>query len=397
MNDTKVRTVNKEWQKEHVEIHGNLEFSKLDKFPRRKIYKNIDSFKKRIISILNIKGRKGQIEEIFTAKKYKGLRVNPLLVKTAEDIIKIKDDLFKSGVDAIPLRWYLDAFIVPSKDIPLIMDLPMVKEGLVFVQNPSSYLPILALEPKFGEKYLDVCSAPGGKAALYAGLSRGKSDLYLVDDNSFRVNKKMKPILNEQRVEPKEIIICDARTLLEDGKVNPESFEKVLADVDCSSEGLINFESKRPLQTWLFKTPEQFASLQLKILIVAYRALKPGGIVVYSTCTLAPEENEGTISRFLQKTPEAILQQLEFEGEKTLDTITNWPKLKINKELEKSLRIHPDSEYMEGFFLCRIYKPLPEDDSAEGQENKRKNKQARLEKISLDTLAKEYCLSKLKT
>ncbi|MCX6701601.1 MAG: RsmB/NOP family class I SAM-dependent RNA methyltransferase [Candidatus Zambryskibacteria bacterium] len=350
----------------------------------------LGDFEKRIGKILDLGSRKGQVQEIFSAKKFKGLRVNPLLVQSAEGVKEIRDELVDHGIDVIHLAWYPDGFVVPVEHIEAVMELPMYKEGLVFIQNPSSFLPILALDPQPGEKYLDVCSAPGGKAALYAGLSQGKSELHLVDDNPFRVNKKMREVLKSQKVVPSEIIISDARHLITQGKITPESFDKVLVDVDCSSEGKINFESKDPLEQWKFKSADQFSHLQLKILLTGYEALKPGGVLVYSTCTLSPEENEGVISRFLERTPSAIVQKLLFKGQSVYDAITNWPGQDIVSEVTKTLRVDPRDPYMEGFYVCRIIKPFPEDETPEGQKNKQRNIDLANETVDLDQLGQKH-------
>ena len=353
-----------------------------------------DNFVKRMTEILKLRGRKNQVQEIFSAKTHKGLRVNQLLIRTSAEVKEIKDELIRQGIDAVHLAWYLDGFVIPAKDVPIIMSLPMSKEGLVFVQNPSSFLPILALDPKLGERYLDVCSAPGGKAALYAGLTRGKSFLCLVDDNPYRVNKKMKEVLESQKVKPEKIIICNAEHLIEQKKINIDSFDKVLVDVDCSSEGQINFKSKNPLKQWIFKSANQFSHSQLKILSIGYSALKPGGILVYSTCTLSPEENEGVISRFLKKMPDAIVQKLTFNGQKSYKPITNWAGQRMSPEVEKTLRIDPRDPYMEGFFICRIIKPLPVDNSPEGLINKQKNDDSANQIINLDQLGIKHSVLK---
>lgn len=351
-------------------------------------------FVKRMTSILGLSSRKGQVQEIFSAKAYKGLRINPLLVKTPDKVKEVRDELIKQGIDVIQLTWYPDGFVILAKDVPFVMSLPMSKEGLVFVQNPSSFLPIIALDPQPGEKYLDVCSAPGGKAVLYAGLSKGESSMCLVDDNPFRVNIRMREVLESQKVKPDKIIICDARQLFEQKKIKADSFDKVLVDADCSSEGLINFASKNPLREWAFKSAKRFSHLQLKFLSIGYSALKPGGILVYSTCTLSPEENEGVISRFLEKTPGAVVQKMSFNGQKTCNPITFWPGQQMSPEVEKTLRIDPRDSYMEGFFICRIIKSLPENDSPEGLINKQKNNEFASHVINLDQLGVKHSVFK---
>lgn len=290
---------------------------------------------------------------------------------------EVAQQLKECGVSITPLPWYKGAFLFPAEQNHLVQQSPAVAQGLAIIQNPSSYLPVLALEPEAGDRYLDVCCAPGLKASLFAQLAQGVTELWLNEFKSERV-QKLKSVLKMLEIEATKILNVDGRRLAE--PVGEKRFNKILVDAECSSEAGVNFASNAPLKGWSVEQVTCMSHLQAKLALRAYDLLEPGGILVYSTCTFAPEENEGTIDALLTKHPEALVQKLTFNAEKTSAGMTDWDDRIFSPQVRNTLRVHP-SDYMEGFFVARIYKPC-------GDEIK--DTQARDAIVNLDTVATKY-------
>jgi tRNA (cytosine49-C5)-methyltransferase len=136
----------------------------------------------------------------------------------------------------------------------------------------------------------------------------------------------------------------------------PEYFDRVLVDVPCTMEGRINCDNPKSFGFWSTGKIKELAEIQKWLLRSAISSLKPGGIAVYSTCTLTPEENEGIIDWILKKEKDAIkidkikLPNLEFDP-----PVIAWGEKKYNPEVEKTVRIKPNLT-MEGFFIAKITK-----------------------------------------
>jgi 16S rRNA (cytosine1407-C5)-methyltransferase len=319
-----------------------------------KSYDKEKLFTKRVADVLGVKA--GTVTSVLRNRPVKALRLNRARAKSSREVLAAQ--LETSGIAARPLPWYPDAFLFPAQQTELVNQLAAVRTGEAFIQNPSSFLPVFALEPAPHDRYLDVCAAPGGKAALFAGLA-GNAELWLNDKSAPRMHK-LREVLRQLAVKPARLTEFDARhlvTLL--GDVG-DGFDKMLLDAECSTEAGVNFESRNPLAGWSLEHIEELKHLQTKFAVQAYDLLKPGGIMAYSTCTFAPEENENVISNLLQRRPSAIIQKLQLKSEPTIRTLQAYQGSQYNDEVAKALRIKP-SEHMEGFFLCRIVKPTGDD------------------------------------
>lgn len=176
----------------------------------------------------------------------------------------------------------------------------LFKKGYYHVQDLSSQLCCAALEPKKGEKILDICSAPGGKAFTVTEITGDECELYACELH----DKRVKLIRNgAERLGLKSI-----KALQNDAKVYNESFpkfDKILCDVPCSGTGVIR--SKPEIKYADLKKFEGLPKIQYDILDMASKYLKVGGELVYSTCTVLKEENELVIDRFLK-------ENKDFEG-----------------------------------------------------------------------------------
>lgn len=231
------------------------------------------------------------------------------------------------------------AFNVRNLDNETLLALPMTKEGKIYVQGLTSMLPPLILAPKPNETVLDLCAAPGSKTSQLAALMNNQGKIVACEENEIRYQK----LLNTIRIQGATCVdtrYIDATLLHHE---MPEMFDKVLADVPCSAEGRIRLRDKRSYGFWSEKNIVAHAKLQRRLLRSAVACLKPGGILVYSTCTLAPEENEGMIDWLLAEYPILKTQSVEL------------PFSPIKKHLNGSVTLLPSKD-AEGFFVAKLKK-----------------------------------------
>ena len=183
---------------------------------------------------------------------------------------------------------------------------PYHEAGVYYLQEASAMAPVALLDPSPKERVCDLCAAPGGKTTQIAGRMAGGGFLLCNE-----INPKRAKILS-RNIE--RLGVANALTTNE----HPQNladryegyFDKVLIDAPCSGEGMFRKE-EAAVTDWSVETVQMCARRQAEILESGAKLLRPGGRLVYSTCTFAPEENEGTIETFLQKHPELSLQAAE--------------------------------------------------------------------------------------
>lgn len=268
-----------------------------------------------------------------------GLRINPLKI--------LGKELEETGyfhLQQIP--WVRDGFFYQEEDQPARH--PFYAAGLYYLQEPSAMTPASRLKIEPGERVLDLCAAPGGKATALGAALQGKGVLVANDISNARAKALLKNL---------EIFGIANAFVTNDipGKLaeNFEGFfDKVLVDAPCSGEGMFR-KDPAVMKTWNPERPEYFAKLQRDILKNAVRMLRPGGLLLYSTCTFAPVENEGSVSWLLENYPEMELLEIEpYEGFSRGNPV--WGNGDIR--LEKCVRIWPHKMKGEGHFLALLYK-----------------------------------------
>ncbi|MBI1907914.1 RsmB/NOP family class I SAM-dependent RNA methyltransferase [Candidatus Uhrbacteria bacterium] len=231
------------------------------------------------------------------------------------------------------------AFSVRNMTDDEVLALPLAKEGNIYVQGLTSMLPPLILAPNPNETVLDLCAAPGSKTSQLAALMGNAGKIVACEENSVRYQK----LMNTIRVQGASCV--DARnidaTLLHHEM--PEVFDKILADVPCSAEGRIRLGDKRSYGFWSEKNIVAHAKLQRRLLRSAVACLKPGGTLVYSTCTLAPEENEGMVDWILAEYPFMKAEPVAL------------PFSPITQHKNGSVTLLP-SAVAEGFFVAKLRK-----------------------------------------
>lgn len=215
-----------------------------------------------------------------------------------------------------------------------ISNIPGYKEGFWSIQGEASSLVAEILQPKEDEQILDVCAAPGGKTANIACLMKDTGKIIALDINKIRLKKVTK---NAKRLGLTSVKrhIADAKTYLADIK-----FDRILIDAPCSNTGVLG---KRIDARWN-KTQEdieKLATLQYDILNNIAKSLKKGGVIVYSTCSIEPEENLNIIKRFLEENKEFKLS----------DFATEIPFSAPDKGF---VQILPSEHNIDGFFIAKL-------------------------------------------
>lgn len=228
-------------------------------------------------------------------------------------------------------------------------------DGLIYLQSLSSLLPVLVLDPKPGESILDVCAAPGSKTTQIAMMMGNEWKIVALEQNQIRYDK----LMHNAKLQWATIVEwqkLDARHYFD--RTADETFDRILLDAPCSAEGRISLANEKTYGFWSLENIRQKAELQYELLTLAFAALKKWGTLVYSTCTLAPEENEWVISDFLEETPSASLEIIDIglsDKPWWKSGIQKFGRTEYSEELQKAVRILPSAE-TEGFFVVKIIK-----------------------------------------
>jgi 16S rRNA (cytosine967-C5)-methyltransferase len=262
------------------------------------------------------------------------LRTNTLKIKRTDLI----ERLTEKGLNPLPCSFSEEGILL--RDPPSISELPFFKEGLYTIQDEASQLVTAILDPKPGERILDVCAAPGGKTTHMAQGMKNEGEIDALDLSREKLN------LIEEGCQRLGIGIV--RTLKGDAASPlpiPEEpgFDRVLADVPCSGFGTLR---KNPDLKWR-RGPEdivRMSELQFSILRNVSKYVKKGGILVYSTCTVFHEENEDVVEQFLREDPGFQLDRIEGDlAERCRPFIRNG-----------YFKTFPPRDDMDGFFVVRL-------------------------------------------
>jgi NOL1/NOP2/sun family putative RNA methylase len=270
-------------------------------------------------------------------------------IKTTSDILET--ELTKQGFAFEKVDWYADAFILTNKSIRELTETDAYKNGFLYIQNLSSMIPSLVLDPKPNEKILDITAAPGSKATHIAALMQNSGEL-TTNDKSFKRLFKLKENLSRMGVTNAKVLNLPGESFW---KKLPEYFDRTLVDVPCSMEGRIRCDDPKSYEDWSPKKIKQLSKLQKYLLRSAVSATRVGGTIVYSTCTLSPEENEEVIEWVVNKTPDSLaVESISLPNVSLQHGLTSWKKNKF-KHTANCARIFPNPA-MEGFFIAKLHK-----------------------------------------
>src|SRR3990172_1922791 len=222
--------------------------------------------------------------------------------------------------------------------------------GYYYVQEISSMLSVLALEPQPGEFILDLMASPGSKTSQIAARMQNRGTLIANDLKLDRV-KILSATLERNGVSNAIVTQKDAIALSSKIADSQFRFDRILLDATCSGEGTLRSSPKTFLM-WNEKIVYKLSRLQKKFIANALKCLKAGGTLVYSTCTHAPEENESVIDFALKNFPVKV-ESLSLPL-KCRPGISSWEEESFSPEVEKACRIYPQDNDSEGFFVCKL-------------------------------------------
>lgn len=302
------------------------------------------------------------------------VRVNPL--RFSGDVSALVDAV-EAEHDArlLPISWCPGAFHYDG-DKHALASSRWVEGGELFIQNASSFVPSVGLlhdvvaEAADGERgvgeslrVLDICAAPGGKSTHLAALLHEAgvpAELWLNDGIETRL-PRLRDVLGVLGVTegagPGQARVSCIPGQYIDKELEEASFDRILLDAQCGGEGMVDLRRGDALKHWNLPRVEKYRRLQQRMLMAAWRVLRPGGVLVYSTCTFAPEENEVPLSHLLKHREDARVEALPFamavEGRAL--PVMQWGDLYIDEQVRDAVRLAP-TEWFEGFFVCRVRK-----------------------------------------
>ena len=288
-----------------------------------------------------LKGEYDEYINCYDEPRHYGLRVNTNKI-SVEDFLKI------APWDLKPIPWISNGFyydgdhVQPSKH-------PYYFAGLYYLQEPSAMTPANRLPVNPGERVLDVCAAPGGKATELGAKLKGEGVLIANDISNSRAKGLLKNL---------ELFGIGNMLVLseEPGKLTeyfPEYFDKILIDAPCSGEGMFR-KDKKMVKAWEEHGPEFFSKIQRSIILQAASMLRAGGMILYSTCTFDPTENEQIIEQLIKEYPQFTICDIEpYEG-----FTCGMPEVSLtgNEDLKKTVRIFPHKMAGEGHYVALLKK-----------------------------------------
>lgn len=270
------------------------------------------------------------------------LRVN-LHKRTRQDLVA------RLGLPDVLLPWCPEAVLLPPGT--RLGRHPFHTAGLFYLQEPGATAAVPALDPQPGERVLDLCAAPGGKATHIATRLRGEGLLWANEVNMQRARILLE---NLERWGAQNIVVsaehpgCLARHL-------SGFFDRVLVDAPCSGEALFRREPES-IREWSPAAVRGCARRQSRLLDSAAKLVRPGGVLLYVTCTFSPEENEGAIGAFLKAHPEYALEEIvSFPGFSPgrPEWAGDLPP-EVRENLRHTVHLWPHRAPAEGHFLARL-------------------------------------------
>jgi 16S rRNA (cytosine967-C5)-methyltransferase len=269
----------------------------------------------------------------------------PPLTLRANTLMTTRDELLNmfvtNGITVAPCRFSPHGIQIEGRHH--IPGLPGFREGLFAVQDEASQMVAFLLDPQPGERVLDTCAAPGGKATHLAQLMGSLGEVLAMDNSGSKL-----PLILETA---QRLGITNIRTraadLLQSAALPAAAFDRVLLDAPCSGLGVIR---RNPEAKWRL-TPDditRLAAVQKTMLKNAVRLLRPGGVLVYSTCSTSQQENEAVVLDFLSRNTDCVLENLNGLFPEYREVFTE----------DGMFRAWPHRHGMDGFFAARLRKKI---------------------------------------
>ncbi len=282
----------------------------------------------------------------FDKPKPLTFRANTLRATASEVLAEVS----KAGLETSSVEWCPNCHLVEKGTIRDLQELSSWEKGELYIQAASSMLSAYALQVEPEMRVLDMCAAPGSKTTLLAAMMEN-TGMLVANDRSRKRLYRLREILQRQGATNVEVLQGPGERL---GQSHADCFDRVLVDAPCSGEGRFRIDRPIRLSRWSLQEIQSLSKLQEQLLIAALRCVCVGGLVVYSTCTFAPEENEVVLEKVLSRKgidaeiipiPDQLLPQT------IMDPISTWNGDAFESAIQHAIRIIPNSTTT-GFFIA---------------------------------------------
>ncbi len=284
----------------------------------------------------------------FDAPKQVTFRVNTLKSTPSE----LEAELSQGGIAFERVEWMEGVYRIAPEDKLRLTQTEAFYGGRLYIQNLSSMIAPVLLAPRPEETVLDLAAAPGGKTLILAGMMQNTGWLSAVEpsrERFFRLCDNLK----QQGVTNAHTYMTDGRSV---GKKCPEMFDRILLDAPCSSEARFKTYDEKSTSFWSVHKVKETSKLQRRLLLSAFDALKPGGKLLYSTCSFSPEENESPLQHLLERHGERLKTlPLILPFDNVQKPLERWGKEVYDERIQNAVRILP-TDTIDGFFICLLEK-----------------------------------------
>ncbi|MFH8080338.1 MAG: RsmB/NOP family class I SAM-dependent RNA methyltransferase [Candidatus Aenigmatarchaeota archaeon] len=271
----------------------------------------------------------------------KSIRVNTLKISKKELVSRLRE---RFEIEEIP--WCEDGLFVNDVNLTKTREYFL---GYYYLQDAASMIPAIVLKPKKDDVVLDIAAAPGSKTTQMAAIMKNKG-LIIANDVNMKRLKALRFNLQKCGVVNTVVTNLDGRYI---DKIGIE-FDKILLDVPCSASGTC-ITNPNVFKTWNQGKVNELSKLQKRLIEAAANCLKEGGEMVYSTCSIDPEENEEVIDFAVRKL-NLKTKKIRLKGIKTRDAIEKYRRFEYSEEVKNAVRINPFDNMTEGFFICKLKK-----------------------------------------
>lgn len=294
--------------------------------------------------------RTDEVLRTFGEPRRPGVWANPLRREGVDPLVLLAE----LGVEGRRCEWLPEAATIEPADKSKVTESQTAADGRLYVQNLSSMLAPLVLDPQPGETVLDLAAAPGGKTLHVAARMRLEGELAAVEpvrDRFFKLRQ------NLERCGAGEFVRTFTHDGRDVGRKTPERFDAVLLDAPCSSEARFDPHQPGTFAYWGPRKLAESARKQKALLRSALDATRPGGRVLYCTCSFAPEENELVVAHTLRRLAGLVeIEPIELSlGDSQIPGLTEWEGKRMPETIAQTVRIVPDDR-LAGFYLAMLRK-----------------------------------------
>lgn len=281
-------------------------------------------------------------------------RINPLAGEGERESVLTAVGPMADADGVRPLPGIPHAYRLREREAGLLSHSPLMKEGKVYLQNPSSMLAALLLDPQPGEVILDLAAAPGGKALHLLAQAGGQVEIDAVEAIGARYYRLLHNVRSQHGEENIRCYRANGRSF---PRKRETPYDRVLLDAPCSSEARFRMGDIASYQHWSVRKIREMVNKQWALLRRAGRLVKPGGSILYCTCSFAPEENEQIVSGFLKRHPGGyLLEELRLpEGVESLPGLASFGGKTFVGDMERCRRILPGAGW-DGMFYAKLRK-----------------------------------------